>query len=64
MTALIVLTKYPDFLKSLFNFQDLNERGFYSVNICFGGMWKVIVLDDYLPSYNDSRGMVFCKSDG
>ncbi|CAK58158.1 unnamed protein product (macronuclear) [Paramecium tetraurelia] len=44
-----LVSRWPDFLLNLFITQKANPSGIFSVRLCIDGMWKAIILDDYIP---------------
>ena len=49
LSVLSALTIKPQLIKRLFVSNKLNENGIYSVWLCLSGVWKNIIIDDYIP---------------
>ncbi|KAL4434872.1 hypothetical protein ABPG74_021211 [Tetrahymena malaccensis] len=62
IVCMIVLSQYPDVIKSLFRNQSYNDKGKYILNLIKNGKPIRVVVDDYLPCYQDSRGFAFAQS--
>ncbi|EAS07113.1 calpain family cysteine protease (macronuclear) [Tetrahymena thermophila SB210] len=62
IVCMIVLSQYPNVIKSLFRNQSYNEKGKYILNLIKNGKSVKVVVDDYLPCYQDSRGFAFAQS--
>ncbi|KAL4483298.1 hypothetical protein ABPG72_007940 [Tetrahymena utriculariae] len=62
IVCMIVLSQYPNVIKSLFKNQSYNEKGKYILNLIKNGKPIRVVVDDYLPCYQDSRGFAFAQS--
>lgn len=47
--ALSALAENPQRLMNLFGSQIYNENGFYYVRICQDGVWRYVIIDDFIP---------------
>jgi len=48
-SALSSLAEKPQRIRKLFERQEANELGIYFVRICQDGVWRYIIIDDFLP---------------
>ncbi|KAL4456514.1 hypothetical protein ABPG74_000621 [Tetrahymena malaccensis] len=62
--ALGVLGFHSDLIKLLFEMEEYNEKGVYSVWLNFNGEWKEIIIDDQLPCLNSKSTPAFIKPQG
>lgn len=53
MGSLIALSENPYNIKKLFINTDYNNKGLYGVWLCESGNWKLILLDHYIPCFNN-----------
>ncbi len=49
LSTFAAISEFPNRIEQLFNTKDINPWGCYSVNICWKGAMKEIVVDDQLP---------------
>ena len=52
VSVLAALAEQPKRIQKLFKTQQPNKAGCYVVQMCVGGIWQDIVVDDYLPCSN------------
>lgn len=58
--AISSLAEKPHRISNLFNDQNYNEIGCYYVRICQDGVWRFIIIDDYIPiNLNDEKRPAF-----
>lgn len=50
--ALNVLSVQPCLVIRLFEYTETNQKGIYSVWLNINGMWKEIIIDDYIPIFS------------
>lgn len=48
-SALTILAEDPARVLNLIGTQELNQNGIYYVNICKDGIWRYLIVDDYMP---------------
>lgn len=61
--ALACLAEKPSLVDKLFITKNPNEAGLYKIQICKGGIWQDITIDDYIPCGVSSGGMaLFSKT--
>ena len=56
ITVVSALCKYPDLIKKLFLFKEKSIEHAYGVYLRVNGIWKLIILDDFIPFFFDSEG--------
>ena len=56
ITAVAALCKYQDLIKKLFLFKEKSIEHAYGVYLRVNGIWKLIILDDFIPFYFDTEG--------
>ena len=62
-SALACLVEHPHLLHKLFITQNYDHKGVYKVQLCKGGIWQEITLDDYFPCSTVSGGLaMFSRS--
>ncbi|KAK3274001.1 hypothetical protein CYMTET_17794 [Cymbomonas tetramitiformis] len=54
MAALSILAEFPQRFERLFVQKEGNEFGCYAVRVCKNGTWRTVMVDDYLPSREQS----------
>jgi calpain-15 len=54
LSTLSAMAEFPKRIEKLFDTQDYQESGCYSINICTMGIWTDVVIDDYFPCYGDA----------
>jgi calpain-15 len=64
LTAISALAEYPQRVKRLFlnDKYETNKARIYGVKMCLDGMWKNIIVDDWIPTRYGSP--VFSKANG
>jgi calpain-15 len=62
MSAIMLISHHPEIIKRLFERIEINELGMYGVWLCVDGEWKIIIVDDFIPTEN-SRA-VFSRNNG
>ena len=48
-SALTILAEEPSCILQLFGDQEGNESGIYRVNLCRDGVWRYVIVDDFVP---------------
>lgn len=51
-------------MKNIFEIDEYNEKGVYSVWINFNGEWKEMIIDDQIPCFNSKNIPAFIKPQG
>jgi len=54
--ALMAISDNEFIFKRNFEDQTINEKGLYFVKICQDGIWRYIILDDFMPVWTDKKG--------
>ena len=54
--ALLAISDNEFIFKRNFEDQSINEKGLYFVKICQDGVWRYIILDDFLPVWLEKKG--------
>ena len=54
-SALTILAEEPTLVLNLFGHQEINHSGIYYVNLCKDGVWRYIVIDDFMPVKSSIR---------
>ena len=49
ISAMSALAQNPACITRLFNTKEINSQGVYSLNICKGGIFQEVIIDDFLP---------------
>ena len=62
MTAVSNLCKFPNKVKQMFKQNSKNEKGFYEIEVFIDGKKQIVIVDDYIPAYKESKQLVFAKS--
>ncbi|MCQ2816011.1 MAG: C2 family cysteine protease [archaeon] len=57
LSAVAALCPYPDFIKKLFYKKDKTSNDAYGVYLLINGEWKLVVLDDYLPTIKNKANV-------
>jgi calpain-15 len=63
LCSISCLAEIPGFIENLFVTKE-NAYGFYSVKVCRDGVWKNIIVDDYIPCGKDSNTLCFSQTLG
>ena len=53
--SLQILSEQPVRIMNILHQQDVNSEGIYYVQLCQDGVWRYIVIDDFLPIKQDSK---------
>jgi hypothetical protein len=63
-SALTILAETPTQLLSLFGGQEFNEEGAYHVCLCKDGVWRYVVVDDFMPIKTNAgrKQMLFLRN--
>lgn len=48
-SAITILAEYPHLVIPLIYNQTINSTGFYYVKLCKDGVWRYVIVDDYIP---------------
>jgi Calpain family cysteine protease len=62
VSALCALTKTPRLIKFLFENEEANEWGVYSIWLNFNGSWTNYIVDDYVPIDKKNNRLLFSSS--
>ena len=62
ISSIMSLTKNFNIIYNLFKIKEINKKGFYEIILFIEGQYKIIIIDDYLPVFNDTNELCFCKS--
>lgn len=55
LSAVAVLAAYPELIKRLLITTSFSKEGVYAVRLCYGGEWRVVMVDDWLPCTASGR---------
>lgn len=58
LCCLSALAERPVYIERLFDTDKVNEQGVYAVWLNINGMWREIILDDYIPVRKQNNGNV------
>ena len=47
--ALCMLAEWPERVLALFGDQRVNQEGVYYVSLCRDGVWRYVIVDDFMP---------------
>ena len=61
ITSVANLCKFPDKLKKMFKQKTKNEKGFYEIELCIDGKKQIVIVDDYLPAYKNTKQACYAK---
>jgi hypothetical protein len=63
-SAISILSEMPALILALFGNQTVSENGAYYVNLCKDGVWRFVIVDDYVPvkSIAGKKQMLFLHS--
>ena len=62
LSAISSLCKYPKLIEKLFFFKEKSDEHCYGCYFRINGIWKLVLLDDFIPCYKDSFGNNFSFS--
>ena len=51
MSAMSALAENPELITRVFNTKEVNPEGIYSLNICQGGVFHEVIIDDFIPCH-------------
>jgi calpain-15 len=54
--ALNSLSSQPGLVIRLFEYTETNFQGIYSIWVNLNGLWKEVLIDDYIPIYSNQKG--------
>jgi len=55
LSAIAALCKFPDLIKKLFLFKEKSLDRCYGIYLRKNGIWKLVLVDDYIPCYGGLR---------
>jgi calpain-15 len=58
VSAISALAEKTNFLARLFHTLDYNPAGFYGIWLCDNGEWRLITVDDYIPTIEENGKIV------
>ena len=61
LCAVSSLAERPALIERLFTVDKANDQGVYKVRICKGGIWREVIIDDYVPCF-PSAGPIFSRN--
>ena len=64
MGSIAALAETPSRISKLFVNTDVNPTGCYAFNICEQGLWREIIIDDYIPCESKTGMPAFAHSNG
>lgn len=68
LSAIAALAERPSFVLRLFESNEYNSQGCYSIWLCIDGEWKNVILDDFFPvsrkDVNSVPSLLFSRSNG
>ena len=53
LSALASLSRYPNLIEKLFFFKEKSDEHCYGCYFRINGVWKLVLLDDFIPCYNN-----------
>lgn len=62
ISPISALSAHPNIIKKIFNSKIKSEKGQYSLNLCQQGIFKEVILDDFIPISKKKQEPGFCKS--
>ena len=62
LSAISALAEFPQLIKRIFVTKKENHAGCYVVNLCLGGEFYKIIIDDYFPFYPKKQKPAFSQS--
>ena len=54
LSVLSAMAEFPHRIEKLFDTQEFQESGCYTINICDMGIWQDVTVDDYFPTYGNA----------
>ena len=63
-SALTILAEDPSRILGIFGNQQANENGIYHINLCKDGVWRYVIIDDFVPVkiYEGRKYLLFVHS--
>ncbi len=55
LSAIAALCKFPELVEKLFLFKSRSEDRCYGVYLRINGLWELVLLDDYVPCYGNTK---------
>ena len=62
ISSIIELSQNFNMIYNLFKINEVNKKGFYEIILFIEGIYQIVLIDDYLPVFNDTNELCFCKS--
>ena len=59
MGSIAALAETPSRIAKLFVNRDANPSGCYAINLCEQGLWREIIIDDYIPCHKHNGKPAF-----
>ena len=66
LSAIASLCKYPSLIKKLFFFKEKSDEHCYGCYFRINGIWKLVLLDDFIPCFNNNyeKNFAFSHTNG
>ena len=64
LTALGNICKFPGLIMKIFKTKEINKYGYYELFLRIDGKPTILIIDDYLPVYKETKKPCFAKPNG
>ena len=66
LSAIASLSKYPNLIEKLFFFKEKSEENCYGCYFRINGIWKLVLVDDFIPCYSSiyEKNFAFSHTNG
>ena len=66
LSAIASLSKYPNLIEKLFFFKEKSEENCYGCHFRINGIWKLVLVDDFIPCYSSiyEKNFAFSHTNG
>ena len=61
ISSIANLCKFPNKIRKMFKQTTKNENGFYEIEFCIDGKNQIVIIDDYLPAFKDSKKACYAQ---
>ena len=64
LSSIAAVSEFPERIERLFNTKTFNQHGRYSISLCITGVWREVIIDDFLPVLTSTGQLAFAMSKG
>ena len=62
ISSVASLCQFPDKIRKMFKQTSKNEKGFYEIEFFIDGKKQIVIVDDYIPAFKESKQPCYARS--